>query len=107
TTDILQVIYFEPCGMRIDVGRFLHRGVVFPQYEHGVRVFRKFRVQGKRCTVHVYGYRSGAGGVHREADDLFCDTWPYLIHARTYRVRYPLDVIKRMLPELIAGSIAI
>ena len=78
----------------VDLGRLFHGGVIFPQNEHGVGVFRKLRQESQRCTALVGESRGTAGGIERNAYDLLRRTGRAGGESFTYRRLQHLDIIE-------------
>src|SRR5690606_9194674 len=91
----------EVRGVAVDFGRFGGGGVVFPQHEHRIRIFGKLWIQRQRSSGFVDSHGRGAGGIYGNALNVLCYRGAGLLHAIANGSFQALEVIERVLSELI------
>ena len=91
----------------VDFGRLFYSGVVFPQNEHGIGIFRKLGQERQRCSALVGEGRGTAGGIKRYTYDLLCRTRRAGGESFAYRRFQYFDIIEGMLTVTVGGRIAI
>src|SRR6185437_2803760 len=105
--DELKIIDVEAFGMGIDLRSFFYCGVVFPQYEKGIRVLFEFGKQAEGCAGGVYGYWCRAGGIDGDRPDgLRCGGAGFL-EAGFDGIFESFDVVEGMLSESVPGGVAV
>ena len=91
----------------IDLFRLFDGRMIFPQDKHGIGIVLKAFGQSQRHPGFIHGTGGGAGGIHREAFDLFCRSGRSFLQSRLERTLQPFYIVQRMLPELIPPRIAV
>jgi hypothetical protein len=106
TADELKVINGCLRGVSIDLSGLFHGCMILPQHEECVGVGPEAREKAQRGTRSVYGYRSGAGGIHGDGSDGPCCCGSGLLQTVFDRRFEAFDIVEGVLSETVVGGIA-
>src|SRR6185312_10590179 len=105
--DELEIIDVEARGMGIDLRGFFYCGVVFPQYEEGVRVLFEFGQQAEGGAGGVYGDGCRAGGIDGDRPDGAGRGRAGFLETGSDGIFESFDIVEGMLSEPVLGGVAI
>ena len=93
-----------PLADFIDPLGFGKGGVIFPEQEHGIRIFRELRQQCQRRSIRIHSAGSTAGTIHPDPGDK-SRLDPAFCQNRADRIFHAFQIIQRMLAEHADGWI--
>ena len=95
-----------PLADFIDPVGFGKGSVIFPEQEHGVRIFRELRQKRQRRSVRIHGAGGAAGTVHADPRNESGGD-PAFRENRADRIFHAFQIVQRVLAEHADGRIGV